>query len=224
MRDSPWYHQKRSESAPPANKVREPPTITAKEQNDITARLSRPTESALYRQSLFWKLDGFMDKGFHSWSKMDLFDDSKRCMWNKDGAIKRSCKIRPLIKGRPLPPLMNSSRDIVKSCNGLRSPVRSECSTGRDCKLNASQSWRSGPNALSRSNSQMECGAGRSRTSLSREGIHLKSGSRNAQLGPRNYGFLRVQSGYKTGSVEAPNMAVPTMSQSRPVAAIGVRS
>ncbi|XP_005110770.1 uncharacterized protein LOC101857753 [Aplysia californica] len=111
MRSTPWFHQRRSESAPPVERPREPPSISAKEQDEVTERLLRPTESALYRQSLYWKLDSFMDRGFHSWSKMDLFSDCKRCMWTPDGSIKRSCKIRPLRTSQvALPPLSGRSQ------------------------------------------------------------------------------------------------------------------
>ncbi|RUS90127.1 hypothetical protein EGW08_002094 [Elysia chlorotica] len=108
MRSSPWFHQRRSESAPPAQRPKEPPAMSQKEQEEITNRISKPTESALYRKSLYWKLDSFMDRGFHSWSKMDLFDDCKRCMWTHDGTIKNSsCKIRPIRTSTSLNPSLS---------------------------------------------------------------------------------------------------------------------
>jgi len=107
MRSTPWFQQPRSESAPPVQRPKEGSTVSAKDQEEITNRLMRPTESALYRQSLYWKLDSFMDRGFHSWSKMDLFSDSKRCMWTPHGSVKRSCKIRPIHPAMgSLPPLV----------------------------------------------------------------------------------------------------------------------
>ena len=122
MRNSPWFHQRRSESAPPAQRPKEPPSISQKEQEEITERISKPTESALYRKSLYWKLDSFMERGFHSWSKMDLFDDYKRCMWTHDGTIKTSsCKIRPIRTSGPshlsvsLPPLAASDHRSTSS-------------------------------------------------------------------------------------------------------------
>ncbi|GFO06075.1 hypothetical protein PoB_003258000 [Plakobranchus ocellatus] len=121
MRSSPWFQPRRSESAPPTQRAREPPSISQKEQEEITERISRPTESALYRKSIFWKIDSFMDRGFHSWSKMDLFGDCKRCMWNQNGTVKASCKIRPILtstrssKNFHLPPLA-SSEDYDRSC------------------------------------------------------------------------------------------------------------
>jgi len=113
MRSTPWFHPKRSDSAPPVKREREPPNITMKEQEETTERLLRPTESVLNRQSLYWKLDGYMDRGFHSWSKMDLFADCKRCMWTGQGRLKNSCKIRPV--NVTLPPLTGHVSGAVTS-------------------------------------------------------------------------------------------------------------
>lgn len=149
MRSSPWLQQRRSESAPPAQRPRDPPSISAKDQDESTERLLRPTESALYRQSLYWKLDSFMDKGFHSWSKMDLFSDCKRCMWGPHGSIKSSCKIRPndvtqiglpplsgqqCVVGDPIrsslqTPLISTSMRTGRSRNPVRASMRYGVST-----------------------------------------------------------------------------------------------
>ncbi|KAH9510026.1 hypothetical protein Btru_044862 [Bulinus truncatus] len=95
MRNSPWIQQPRSESAPPIQYLRDPPAISKKEQDEITERVSKPTESALYRKSLCWKLDSFMDRGYHSWTKLNLFKDWKNCMWTPVGSIKTTYKLRP---------------------------------------------------------------------------------------------------------------------------------
>ena len=36
-------------------------------------------------------------QGRHSWSKMELFEDCKKCLWTPSGSVKTtSCKIRPI--------------------------------------------------------------------------------------------------------------------------------
>ncbi|KAL8593841.1 hypothetical protein ACOMHN_065318 [Nucella lapillus] len=95
--NSPWTYPSRSESAPPVNRRKAPSSMSVDEQEALSARLSQPTESARFRRALFWKLDGYTDTGSHSWSKMELFEDCKKCMWTPTGSIKRStCKIRPI--------------------------------------------------------------------------------------------------------------------------------
>ncbi|CAL1539760.1 unnamed protein product [Lymnaea stagnalis] len=121
MRNSPWLHQSRSDSAQPIAWQRDPPSISKGEQDDMVDRISRPTESALYRQSLYWKLDSFMDRGRASWTKMNLFDDYQRCMWTPEGAVKNTCKIRPHEKVR-LPNVtsrhLQTSQSVDSSTHG----------------------------------------------------------------------------------------------------------
>ncbi|XP_076467557.1 uncharacterized protein LOC143298564 [Babylonia areolata] len=94
---SPWFHRSRSDIAQPVSRPKAPSTMSVDEQEALSARLSQPTESARYRRALFWKLDGYTEGGRHAWSKMELFEDCKRCMWTPSGSIKvTSCKIRPI--------------------------------------------------------------------------------------------------------------------------------
>ncbi|XP_076446464.1 uncharacterized protein LOC143283920 [Babylonia areolata] len=93
---SPWFQQKRSDNTPTPPRPKPPSAMSVVEQEALSARLSKPTESARQRSALYWKMDGFMDTGRHSWNKMELFEDCKKCMWTPSGAIKRdTCKIRP---------------------------------------------------------------------------------------------------------------------------------
>lgn len=131
MRSTPWFQPKRSDSAPPVKREKDPPNITMKEQDETTERLLRPTESVLNRQSLYWKLDSYMDRGFHSWSKMDLFADCKRCMWTGNGRLKKSCKIRPV--NVTLPPLIGQTSGDVTA----RSPA-----TSRLAGIGGRLTWR----------------------------------------------------------------------------------
>ncbi|GFR87668.1 hypothetical protein ElyMa_004229300 [Elysia marginata] len=178
MRSSPWYHQRRSESAPPNQRPKEPPTISQKQQDEITERISKPTESALYRKSLYWKLDSFMDRGFHSWSKMDLFDDCKRCMWTPDGTIKtNSCKIRPIRTSTSsshlnfsLPPLASSfDRRVNTSLDGLPATGRTTSRGGDGACTSRSMVGQSTVNGSGMS--------GRAESSnMSKRPSHLSSG------------------------------------------------
>lgn len=156
MRSSPWFHQRRSESAPPNQRPKEPPAISQKEQNEITERISKPTESALYRKSLYWKLDSFMERGFHSWSKMDLFDDCKRCMWTPEGTIKaNSCKIRPIRTFTPshfnvsLPPLALCDRRAIATRDGVSGSGRSTSRGGDGTCSSSSFARESNGNGMS---------------------------------------------------------------------------
>ncbi|XP_060078838.1 chitin deacetylase 7-like [Ylistrum balloti] len=73
--------------------------MTEAEQDELTRRVGRPTTSSRAKVSQTWKLENtFMENGRHSWSKMELFEDCKKCMWTEGGARKVSCKIRPLTK------------------------------------------------------------------------------------------------------------------------------
>ncbi|KAL8612922.1 hypothetical protein ACOMHN_034999 [Nucella lapillus] len=103
---SPWFQQKKSEGTSSATRPKAPSSMSVEEQEALSARLSKPTESARQRRALFWKMEGFMDTGRHSWNKMELFEDCKKCMWSPSGAIKReSCKIRPtkMVPNKPRP-------------------------------------------------------------------------------------------------------------------------
>lgn len=69
------------------------------EIDELNKRLLRPTTSSKAKGSPAWKLDQtFMEQGRHSWAKMELFEDCKKCMWTSGGAIKKSCKTRPTEK------------------------------------------------------------------------------------------------------------------------------
>ncbi|XP_059163167.1 uncharacterized protein LOC131946425 [Physella acuta] len=130
MRNSPWIHQRGSDSAPPVSRPRDPPAISLSEQDEMVERVSRPTESALYRQSLYWKLDSYMDRGFHSWTKMDLFTDSKNSMYTPEGSIKKTCKIRPVQKvENRLPQLRNNQGAGLVNLNVFAKP-RLYCDNG----------------------------------------------------------------------------------------------
>lgn len=139
MRNSPWIQQPRSESAPPVHPVRDPPPISRKEQDEIIERLSRPTESALYRKSLCWKLDSFMDRGYHSWTKLDLFKDWKDCMWTPVGSLKTTYKLRP----HRLPGLTSGHGDDSNCGSTLETPRL--CNTSERC---VHVSW--GPNLVAK--------------------------------------------------------------------------
>lgn len=100
---SPWFQQRNpmvSQAATAAAATvpeRAPSTMTEMEMEELNRRLLRPTTSSRAKVNQSWKLDNtFMDKDRHAWSKMELFEDCKKCMWTNQGTIKSSCKIRPL--------------------------------------------------------------------------------------------------------------------------------
>lgn len=99
---SPWFQQ-RTPLADQAEAVvvqeRPASTMTEAEMDELTKRVGRPTTSSRAKISQSWKLDmSFVEKGRNSWSKMELFEDVKKCMWKENGVIKESCKVRPLQK------------------------------------------------------------------------------------------------------------------------------
>ncbi|KAL3878622.1 hypothetical protein ACJMK2_030992 [Sinanodonta woodiana] len=99
---SPWFHQSSANQAIPPVVVRTPASqssMSEAEMEEINKRLSRPTTSSAAKISMSWKLQNtYMEKGRHSWEKMELFEDCKKCIWTKNGTVKPSCKIRPLKK------------------------------------------------------------------------------------------------------------------------------
>lgn len=98
---SPWFHQTGSTYDIHAHSgVRSSQSsLSETEIQDLTKRLLRPTTSSNAKISQAWKLENaFMEQGRHSWTKMELFEDCKKCIWTNDGTIKRSCKTRPLEK------------------------------------------------------------------------------------------------------------------------------
>lgn len=100
---SPWFQQRVGPPAPPVMvPERSPSTMTEAEQDELTRRVGRPTTSSRAKVSQTWKLENtFMENGRHSWAKMELFEDCKKCMWTEGGTRKPSCKIRPLNKQTP---------------------------------------------------------------------------------------------------------------------------
>jgi len=102
---SPWFHQRNPLAAQAAAAVQSGPddnNLSEADVNQITSRVSKPTTASRAKVSSSWKLDNtFMDNGRHSWSKMGLFADCKRCMWNDSGTVKTTCKIRPITNSTP---------------------------------------------------------------------------------------------------------------------------
>ena len=74
-------------------------SMSDQEISELTKRISRPTTSSQAKKTHSWKLENtFMEQGRHSWAKMELFEDCKKCMWTNSGTVKHSCKIRPVKK------------------------------------------------------------------------------------------------------------------------------
>lgn len=99
---SPWFHQTGSAHDIHAHSgVRSPSqsSMSEAEIEELNKRLLRPTTSSNAKKTQAWKLDNtFIEMGRHSWAKMELFEDCKKCMWTHDGTIKHSCKTRPIEK------------------------------------------------------------------------------------------------------------------------------
>ena len=99
---SPWFQQ-RNPLAVQAVAVLPPGrpqnNMTEAEVEKITQRVGKPTRASRAKVNQTWKLENtFMDHGRHSWSKMDLYADCKKCMWKDNGSVKQqSCKIRPIV-------------------------------------------------------------------------------------------------------------------------------
>ncbi|KAK6172860.1 hypothetical protein SNE40_016434 [Patella caerulea] len=99
--NAPWFHQSQRRNPRPLEvSVENIQDKLAKSENEVDAicsRVSRPTESSLCKRSLPVTLSSYMERGRHSWSKMELFSDVKKCMWSDSGEIKRTCKLRPTL-------------------------------------------------------------------------------------------------------------------------------
>lgn len=99
---SPWFHQTGAGPDLHAHSgVRSPGTASLSESEieELNKRLLRPTTSSNAKRTKAWKLDNtFMDQGRHSWAKMELFEDCKKCIWTRNGTIKHTCKTRPIEK------------------------------------------------------------------------------------------------------------------------------
>ncbi|KAH3838373.1 uncharacterized protein LOC127879343 [Dreissena polymorpha] len=99
---SPWFHQTGSAHDIHAHSGVKSPggsSMSEAEIEELNKRLLRPTTSSNAKRSPSWKLDQtFMEQGRHSWAKMELFEDCKKCLWTSGGAIKKSCKTRPTEK------------------------------------------------------------------------------------------------------------------------------
>ena len=100
---SPWFHQTgnvpdiHSHSA--IRSAGAGSNMSEAEMLELNKRLLRPTTSSNAKKSKAWKLENtFMEQGRHSWSKMELFEDCKKCVWTNGGSIKHSCKTRPTEK------------------------------------------------------------------------------------------------------------------------------
>ncbi|XP_048244000.1 uncharacterized protein LOC124114670 [Haliotis rufescens] len=96
---SPWYQHRPqvggSLSPPPPPQPKKLVPLSDEELDAINRRMCRPTEASKARQALFWKMDGFMDRGRCAWTKMAMFKDVKKTMWTNGGTIKKTCSIRP---------------------------------------------------------------------------------------------------------------------------------
>jgi hypothetical protein len=105
---SPWFHQTSGQAIPPTGTLvaaQQPvadkspsntPPMTEAEMEELNKRLSRPTASSTNKRLMAYKLDSYMDRGRHSWAKMTLFQDCKKCMWTEGGTIKSTGKIGPI--------------------------------------------------------------------------------------------------------------------------------
>ena len=94
--DSPWFEQA-GQAVAAVTTARSPSsTMKESEMDDLLRRVGKPTLSSKAKVNQSWKLENtFMETGRHSWSKMELFEDVKKCMWTPSGGIKKSCKLRP---------------------------------------------------------------------------------------------------------------------------------
>ena len=99
---SPWFHQTGTGNDIHSHSGIKSPSQNSMSEADIdelNKRLLRPTTSSNAKKAHSWKLENtFMDQGKHAWSKMELFEDCKKCMWTTGGTVKPSCKIRPMDK------------------------------------------------------------------------------------------------------------------------------
>lgn len=96
---SPWFQQTGSATMLQPHVVRSPSSnsMSDKEISELTTRVSRPTTSSQAKKTQSWKLqNNFMEQGRHSWAKMELFEDCKKCIWTPSGTVKHTCKIRPI--------------------------------------------------------------------------------------------------------------------------------
>ncbi|KAK3099899.1 hypothetical protein FSP39_011480 [Pinctada imbricata] len=100
---SPWFQQRNPLAAQAVAAIpatpRAPSNMTEAEVEKITERVGKPTRASRAKINQSWKLENtFMDSGRHSWAKMELYADCKKCMWRDNGSIKQnSCKIRPIV-------------------------------------------------------------------------------------------------------------------------------
>lgn len=98
---SPWFQQTGSATMliPQGPRSASQGSMSDQEITELTKRLSRPTTSSQAKKTQSWKLENnFMEQGRHSWAKMELFEDCKKCIWTNSGTVKHSCKIRPTEK------------------------------------------------------------------------------------------------------------------------------
>lgn len=100
---SPWFHQTGNGQDIHAHSGARSPgagsSMSEAEMEELNKRLLRPTTSSNAKKTKAWKLENtFMEQGRHSWAKMELFEDCKKCIWTNNGTIKHTCKTRPLEK------------------------------------------------------------------------------------------------------------------------------
>lgn len=94
--DSPWFEQAGQAVAAVATARSTSSSMKESEMDELLKRVAKPTLSSKAKVNQSWKLENsFMETGRHSWAKMELFEDVKKCMWTGSGGVKQSCKLRP---------------------------------------------------------------------------------------------------------------------------------
>ncbi|XP_063414081.1 uncharacterized protein LOC134696297 [Mytilus trossulus] len=94
--DSPWFEQVGQAVAAVTTARSTSSNMTETEMDDLLKRVAKPTLASKAKVNQSWKLENsFMETGRHSWAKMELFEDVKKCMWTQGGGVKKACKLRP---------------------------------------------------------------------------------------------------------------------------------
>ncbi|XP_046544455.1 uncharacterized protein LOC124254656 [Haliotis rubra] len=66
------------------------PVMDGEDIDALTQRLMKPTRASQAKTSLHWKMDTYLDRGRHAWSKMELCEDNKKCLWTSNGTVKKT--------------------------------------------------------------------------------------------------------------------------------------